>query len=83
MKNFVRKFWLVMVVWRKILGMNLVFRGIGVYPISLRRLTKIPRFYSEFKKFVIASGTVNRYFPILHDYNAAAGSIGGCTFIKI
>jgi hypothetical protein len=80
MKIFLKQFKLVMFTWRKIQGIKLIFRGLGIFPFRLKRLLKLPRFYTELRKFILTGGTITRYWPILHEYNAAAGAIGGMYF---
>lgn len=61
-------------------ALGILAAGSGLDPRKLSSLRNIPRFLSERKKFINKGGKIDRYTPIVFDYDTVAGTLSGQYF---
>ena len=80
LRRFIKKSELATRLYFLYLATRTNFRNLGIFPLSFRRLTKIPRYLKERKKFIKSGGKITRTLAIVDDYNDSAGTTKGHYF---
>jgi hypothetical protein len=79
-KGFLRKYQFINNNLRRFMIFLRNLANLGIFPIKLARITKIPRYMRESIQFKSAGGKKTHLFPILSDYKDFAGNAKGHYF---
>ncbi len=67
-------------IYRNFLRYRVVFKNLGIIPLSIQKISKLPRYISERIAFRQMNGSITFTYPVLDDYKEAAGVASGHYF---
>jgi hypothetical protein len=79
-KTSVKRSKTIVTIYRRFLELRRTLSNLGVLPINLLKITKVPRYIREKNSFVRKGGVVSNTLPIITEYKNAAGTGSGHYF---
>lgn len=80
LKFILKKFLFFRVIHQNFWSLNRELNQLGLFPIQLKRIKLIPRFFREKRLFSLNGGQITHSYPIITDYFDSAGTASGHYF---
>ena len=80
LKSLLKQFQCIIRLHRDYLRMERLLACLGIYPIRISLISKIPRFLKERRSFRAKGGVISHNYPLLNDYTDSAGTASGHYF---
>lgn len=80
LKSKLKSIHFVVKLYHRFLQMIRYLAGLGIYPIRISLIFKIPRFLNERRSFRAKGGVISHFYPLLNDYTDSAGTASGHYF---
>jgi hypothetical protein len=80
LKSKLKRVHFVVKLHRRFLRIKSYLAGLGILPIRISLISKIPRFLKERRNFRVKGGVISHFYPLLNDYTDSAGTASGHYF---
>lgn len=80
LRSNLRKINFVRVLYQKVWSFKFDLNQLGLFPIQLKKIKLMPRFYREKRAFSLSGGQITHSYPIITDYFDSAGTANGHYF---
>ena len=80
LKTKLKRIHFVVKLHRRFLRVINFHSGLGIFPIRISLISKIPRFLKERRSFRAKGGVISHLYPLLNDYTDSAGTASGHYF---